>query len=411
MRRVATGEGRGILRHVGGRAALRPESDRALTRRDRDLLRRSVHRGIRELVEEGTLHVEAFPPRHLLVAHPLEGEVGRRAQRLGQRLDLTSQWAEVAVDILGIAEMRGADGNRGVPTSSWGRGPAARRVREVQTEVHVVRRRLGKLPIERGRVASAIDRERHDGGRHVRSDGVQPELERGRDPEVRPSASQTPEELRVVLVAYVAQNAIRGHKIDREQVVDREPVLPLEAAHAAAEREPGDARVSDDADRAREPVLLRGAVQLLEEGAAFDSRGPPRRIDFHCAHPGEIDDHAAVARREPGDAVAATAYRDDKVVLARELQGRDDVLDTSAARDERRMAVGDRIPDDARAVVVAIAGENQLTAETLPELVERSAIERLRDRHDSLPLAPRAWKLHSEDRRKRPGDDLAAGLA
>ena len=164
-------------------------------------------------------------------------------------------------------------------------------------------------------------------------------------------------------------------------------MLPLEAAHAAAEREPGDARVSDDADRAREPVLLRGAVQLLEEGAAFDSRGPPGRIDFHCAHSGEIDDHAAVARREPGYAVAATAYRDDKVVLARELQRRDDVVDTSAAGDERRMAVGDGIPDDARAVVVAIAGDNQLTAETLPELFKRSAIERLRDRHDSRPFS------------------------
>src|SRR2546425_9493395 len=104
MRRVATGEGRGILRHVGGRAALRPESDRALTRRDRDLLRRPVHGGIRDLVEEGTLHVEALSPGHLFIAHPLEDEIRGRTERLGQRLDLTSQWAEVAVDILGIAE-------------------------------------------------------------------------------------------------------------------------------------------------------------------------------------------------------------------------------------------------------------------------------------------------------------------
>src|SRR5439155_19145557 len=229
-------------------------------------------------------------------------------------------------------------------------------------------------------------REHDGGGRHVRSERVQPELECRRNAEVRAGATKAPEEIWVVFIAHVAQRAIRGHEFNREQVVDREAVLSLKAAHAASEREPRDAGVPDDADRTREAVLLRGAVELLEKSAALDSRGPPRWIYFNRPHARQIDDHAAVARREAGDAVAPAADRNDEIVLAGEADRCDDVLDTSAPRDERRMAVGHRVPDDAAGVVLAIARLDQLAAKAIPELFKRSRIETLGDGH-LLPLS------------------------
>src|SRR5207245_1902260 len=140
-----------------------------------------------------------------------------------------------------------------------------------------------------------------------------------------------------------------------------------------------DPGVTDDADRARESVFLRGAVELLEKGATLDSRGPARWVDLDGPHAREIDDHAAVARRETGDAVAPAADRNDEIVLAGEADRRDDVLDTGAPRDERGMAVGHRVPDDAAGVALTIARLDQLAAKAIPELFKRGRIETLGD--------------------------------
>src|SRR5437879_841718 len=68
VRGGAAGERCGVLGDLPRRAPLGPQTDRAPIRRDRALLRRAVHRGVRELVEERALHVEALAPRHLFVA-------------------------------------------------------------------------------------------------------------------------------------------------------------------------------------------------------------------------------------------------------------------------------------------------------------------------------------------------------
>src|SRR5437870_507380 len=132
------------------------------------------------------------------------------------------------------------------------------------------------------------------------------------------------------------------------------------------------------ADRTREAVFLRGAVELLEKGAALDSCYPLRWIYFNRPHARQIDDHATVARREAGDAVAPTADRNDEIVLAGEADRCDDVLDTSAPRNERGIAIGDRVPDDAPRVVFAVGGQDQLPAEFLTQVSKRGHIDRLR---------------------------------
>src|SRR5207245_627883 len=62
VRGGAAGESCGVLGDLPRRAPLGPQTDRAPIRRDRALLRRAVHRGVRELVEERALHVEALAP-------------------------------------------------------------------------------------------------------------------------------------------------------------------------------------------------------------------------------------------------------------------------------------------------------------------------------------------------------------
>jgi hypothetical protein len=135
--------------------------------------------------------------------------------------------------------------------------------------------------------------------------------------------------------------------------------------------------VSDDSHRARQPVFLRSAVQLLEESAALDLSGPVGGIDSDFSHPRQVDDHAAVARREARDTVPTAADRDDEIVLAREAHRRDDVLDTPAARDDRWIPVGDRVPHRTRAVVLSVARKDQLALECVPQLSERGHVHRL----------------------------------
>jgi hypothetical protein len=75
------------------------------------------------------------------------------------------------------------------------------------------------------------------------SDGVQPELELGHDAEVAAAAAQAPEQLRVARSVDLQPLAVGGHQLVGGNVVAREPQLPREPAHPAAEREPADARV------------------------------------------------------------------------------------------------------------------------------------------------------------------------
>ena len=104
--------------------------------------------------------------------------------------------------------------------------------------------------------------------------------------------------------------AIRGDDVDGDEVVDGEAMRPLHAAHPSAEGETGHTSVADDPDRTGQPERLRFLVELLEERSTLDPRGTSLRIHPNAAHPGEIDEHAGIARRETRDAMAAAADRD-----------------------------------------------------------------------------------------------------
>src|SRR4030095_5399632 len=97
---------------------------------------------------------------------------------------------------------------------------------------------------------------------------MEPEIEGGRDPEVRACTPHAPEELRMLVRARSDDAAVRGHELDAEQVVDREAEATLQPAHAAAEGEAADAGMRDDPDRADEAVRLGGIVKLAEQRTA-----------------------------------------------------------------------------------------------------------------------------------------------
>jgi hypothetical protein len=147
---------------------------------------------------------------------------------------------------------------------------------------------------------------------------VEGELERGNDAEVRARAAHRPEEIGVLALVGAHEAAVGRDHLDRAEVVDREAVLALEPAHAAAEGQPANAGVRHDAHGTNEPVCLRRCVKLAEERAAVHARCARLRVHARAAHAREIDDQTAVARPIARRAVPAAADGDQHVRAASE---------------------------------------------------------------------------------------------
>jgi hypothetical protein len=91
------------------------------------------------------------------------------------------------------------------------------------------------------------------------------------------------------------------------------------------------------------------------------------RIDAQALHAREVDHEAALTDRMTSDAMAPAADRDEQVVGAGELDGRDDVGHSGAADDERRAPVDHAVPDFAGGLVAGVHGTQQLAAHAGPE--------------------------------------------
>ena len=205
-------------------------------------------------------------------------------------------------------------------------------------------------------------------------DRVRPEGEAGDDPEVAAAAPERPEEVRVLVGAGADDAAVGGDELEAADVVAGEPVLAHEPADAAAERQPGDAGLRDDADRHREAVEMGLPVDVAKGGAALHPHGGGLGVDDHAAHVGEVDDEPVVAERPAGDVVAAAAHRDQQVVVAGEAHGADHVGDAAAADDQPGPAVDRGVPDRAGDVVARILGQDRAAGEP--------ALRNLRRRRD-----------------------------
>ena len=152
-----------------------------------------------------------------------------------------------------------------------------------------------------------------------------------------------------------------------------------------AEREPGDARVTDDTDRADQAVRLCRDVKFAEEGATIGSGNSRFRIDNDTAHLRQVDDEAAVATLQPGGAVSAGLHDDLEGVVPCEADRRGDLRGCRGTDDDRRPPVVDRVPETARLVVRRIVGRDDLAARAA-QLIEGTApadrpMRRDHDRH------------------------------
>ena len=191
---------------------------------------------------------------------------------------------------------------------------------------------------------------------------------RGDDPEVPAPAAQTPEELRVLVLAGVDEPAVGGHEVGRDEVVAGQAVLAHQPADPAAEREPGDAGRRDEATGHRQPEGLRLVVELSPGRAALGDDALGVRVDPDALHRRQVDDDPAVGGGEPGQAVSTTANGDLELLAARELDGGDDVGDARAANDERRTPVDHPVPDGPSRVVAGSPGRS-----TSPRMLSRSS--------------------------------------
>src|SRR5205814_4290824 len=154
------------------------------------------------------------------------------------------------------------------------------------------------------------------------------------DAKVAAAAAQGPEEVGVVVLAGRHHLAVGGHHDWADEVVEGEPVQPDEMADAAAERQPGDARVAERAARRGEPMPETGRVEILPERAAAACGGTGVGIDGDLAHEAQVDDDCSFADAVPGNAVAATAYRYRQAALGREGDRRGYVFDVERPRDQ-----------------------------------------------------------------------------
>jgi len=197
---------------------------------------------------------------------------------------------------------------------------------------------------------------------------VEPERERRDDSEVSAPAADSPEEVGIDIRRSSPNLAVRADDLGRDDVVAREPALAAEPPVPAAEREPGDAGLRDDSARGGQPEGLSLPVGVSPQGSALHARDPRLRIDVYAPHEREVDDHPTVRAREPGDRVSPTTNGDLDSILAREVDGVDDVCGSRATCDQARTIGVHRVERDAGILVTGVGRRERLTPELHPEL-------------------------------------------
>ena len=152
---------------------------------------------------------------------------------------------------------------------------------------------------------------------------MEPELEGGGHAEVAAAAPQRPEQVRVLVRGGAHDLAVRGHQLDRQQVVAGQAVLALEPARAAAQGQPGHAGAGHASTGGGEPVRLGGAVDVGPGGAAR-RRGRSAGRDRPRPRP-------CRARRSPGRRPRGTGRPRSGRRRARRPRGRARARSASAA--------------------------------------------------------------------------------
>jgi hypothetical protein len=147
-------------------------------------------------------------------------------------------------------------------------------------------------------------------------------------------------------------------------------VLAHEPAEAAAQREPGDARVGNGAARRGEAERLGFVIELAPEHAALGPYRAGARVDPDAFHRRQVEDQAAVVGAVARRAVAAAAQGQRQAVGSGEVDGLLHVGGAGRAHDEGWTAVDVAVPHASRRLVAGVIASDQLAAERASETVD-----------------------------------------
>jgi len=196
------------------------------------------------------------------------------------------------------------------------------------------------------------------------------ELESRDHADAAATATESPEEVPVLLGARGEILAVGGDDVDRGEIVGAQSVLVPEVSETATEGEPRHSGRGDDAEGCREPERLRLAVDVPQRGTRLDPRRSLLGVDPYAGHRREVDDDPAITDGGSGDVVAAPANRHEEVVLADEVHAVDHVGHARTPEDEPRIPVDDPVPDGSRLVVVRFTRTDHVPGEPRTELLQ-----------------------------------------
>lgn len=359
-----------------GRYARRLSSDRA----NEDLAVRRRQLGgvfddggddaIIELREVMRLPVVSRTWRQEWIEGLLPGAVWLHAYVLAVRRAEPAQRLDQLLALIGITRIAQRERDNFFAVNVVGQERQRRRLPRDHPDVELVRHRLGEMGELREHRLRLLERKDDEAAQHIRPDRMQLELEAGDNSEISTTTTQPPEDIGVFRFAGAQLAAIRRDDICGKQVVNGHAVLPAQPAESAPKRQAGHARGRVDAQRRGEAVRLCGPIEISEGATGLDGRPADIRVHLDALHQRQIDHEAVVADGIARDIVSAPSDRDDKVVLARELDSVNYIFRRRAAGNQRGLAVDHGVPDMACLVVGRVVRKKHLPSEVRFELVD-----------------------------------------
>ena len=204
------------------------------------------------------------------------------------------------------------------------------------------------------------DRPDADGRGDGRAEREELELELRHDPEVAAAATEAPEQVGMLVGARVDDAAVRRDHRGGTKRIAAEAVLAAKPAEPAAQREARDAGFGDDAAGSRQPVRLRGRVEIPPSGATADTG--PARVRVHLTRC-DIADRSTTSEPSP-TARPATLWPPPRMETGRPSARASARAATTSSVDSTRAMTAGRcvdhaVPDLARLVVGAVVRSEQ----------------------------------------------------